>query len=77
MICVETVYIDGREFTRTYSDAGREVVREGIGYSEAYDPAEFGRTYTEGDLLDGDEDSGDEITEKAEAFDILIGEGDG
>lgn len=51
MIQTETFYINDREFTRTYSDANRYVVRDGVSYSEACDPAEFGRTYTEGDLL--------------------------
>lgn len=51
MIRTETHTIDGREFIRTYSDAGRYVVRDGISYDEAWDPAEFGRTYTEGDLI--------------------------
>ena len=55
MIYAENVIINGRDFTRTYSDAGRYVVREGVAYSEAYDPAEYGRTYTEGDYMtDGD-----------------------
>lgn len=51
MIKTETIYIDDREFTRNYSDAGRYVVRDGISYEEACDPAEFGRTYTEGDTI--------------------------
>lgn len=51
MIQTETFYINGHEFTRTYSDANRYVVRDGIEYSEACDPAEFGRTYTEGDPM--------------------------
>ena len=53
MIQTETFYINGREFTRTYSDSNRYVVRDGISYGEACDPAEFGRTYTEGDLIEG------------------------
>lgn len=51
MIRTETFYIDDREFTRNYSDAGRYVVRDGVSYEEACDPAEFGRTYTEGDII--------------------------
>lgn len=51
MIKTETVIIDNREFVRTYSDEGKYVVREGISYEEAYDPAEFNRTYTEGDII--------------------------
>ena len=64
--------IDGRDFVRTTSDAGRYVVRDGISYSEACDPAEFGRVYTEGDLMP-DEERGDELAAKAEAYDILMG----
>lgn len=51
MIKTETFYIGEREFTRTYSDAGRYVVRDGAEYSEACDPSEFNRTYTEGNLM--------------------------
>lgn len=51
MIRTETFYIDDREFTRNYSDAGRYVVRDGVSYEEACDPAEFGRTYTEGEII--------------------------
>jgi len=72
-IIVETFYINETEFTRTYSDAHRYVVRDGVSYSEACDPAEFGRTYTEGDLIPPDEFS-DETSDKAAAYDVLIGE---
>ena len=53
MIITEIFYIDGdeREFTKTYSDAGRYVVRDGQIYEEACDPSEFNRTYTEGDVI--------------------------
>ena len=54
-IITEHYEINGREFIRTYSDAGREVVRDGIAYAEANDPAEFGRTYTEGNLIPNEE----------------------
>ena len=40
-------------------------------YSEACDPAEFGRTYTEGDLMPDEERT--DIQDKAEAYDILTG----
>ena len=48
MIKTERITVDGRELVRTYSDAGCYVVREGITYEEAIDPADTGRTYTEG-----------------------------
>lgn len=51
MIQVEIFYIDDKKFTRTYSDQGKYVVRNGISYEEACDPIEFNRTYIEGDLI--------------------------
>lgn len=49
MIITEKLAIGGRAFVRTYSDAGMMVERDGVRYSEAIDPAEFGRVYTETD----------------------------
>lgn len=49
MIVTENTTINGKAFVRTYSDAGFMVEREGVRYSEAIDPAEFGRMYTETD----------------------------
>lgn len=69
MIVTEIYEIDGKSFVRTYSDAGCYVVRDGISYTEANDPAETDRLYTEGALIPEDED----ITDKAEAYDILTG----
>ena len=40
---------DGVVLNRTYSDAGFMIERDGIRYSEAIDPAELGRQYTETD----------------------------
>lgn len=51
MIVQETYMLGDRQFIRTYSDANRYVVRDGIEYGEANDPAEFNRQYTEGDLM--------------------------
>lgn len=53
MIIQEQLTIGGRAFVRTYSDAGRYVVSDetGVEYTEAYDPAEMGRTYHEGDVI--------------------------
>ncbi len=70
MIVQEHFEVDGRDFTRTYSDAGRYVVRDGVEYSEACDPAELGRTYTEGELMPVEPE---DIEAKAEAYDILMG----
>lgn len=49
MIITENVTINGRDFIRTYSDQNMMIEREGIKYSEAYDPAEIERYYTETD----------------------------
>ena len=70
MIVTETFYIDERQFTRTYSNANRYVVRDGISYSQACDPAQFGRTYTQGDIMEQPLISEDEY---ATAGKILMG----
>lgn len=71
MIVTENFKVGERDFIRTYSNSGRYVVRDGVSYSEACDPAEFGRTYTEGDLTPDEERT--DIADKAEAYDILMG----
>ena len=38
---------DGVDLIRTYSDAGMMIERDGVRYSEAIDPAELNRQYTE------------------------------
>lgn len=67
MIRTEHFTVGERDFIRTWSDENRYVVREDIEYSEACDPAEFGRIYTEGDIMDIPED------EYATAGRILMG----
>lgn len=73
MIITERLAIGGRDFVRTYSDQGMMVERDGVRYSEAIDPAEFGRVYTETDEpivqeMEGGEDGGnDETRRDAEA----------
>lgn len=49
MIKTENMNINGKAFVKTYSDSGFMVERDGVRYSEAIDPAEFGRQYTETD----------------------------
>ena len=57
MIIAEQITINDRQFTKTYSDSGFMVERENVQYSEAIDPAEFGRTYTETDIpIEGEGD---------------------
>ena len=40
---------DGVVLNRTYSDIGMMIERDGVRYSEAIDPAELNRQYTETD----------------------------
>ena len=69
MIVTETFEINGRQFVKTYSDRGMLIhggAPEGD-YSEACDPAEFGRTYTETDIpIEGE-------TDAEEILNILMG----
>lgn len=51
MIKTELIMIDERQLRRTWSDSGFMIVRDGAVYSEAVDPAEFDRVYTETDIL--------------------------
>lgn len=73
MIKTENMTINGKPFIRTYSDKGFMVEREGVCYSEAIDPAEFNRQYTE---TDEPVEGMDETEEKARAYDILMGVGE-
>lgn len=70
MIIQEQFKVDERDFVRTYSDRGM-MIHGGspeADYSEACDPAELGRTYTETEIpIDGDEPTAEEIV------DILTG----
>ena len=70
MIVTESMTINGKAFVRTYSDSGYMVERDGVRYSEATDPAEFGRTYTE---TDEPVEGMTETEEKAKAYDVLMG----
>lgn len=63
---------DGVILSRTYSDAGYMIERDGIHYAEAIDPAEFSRKYTETDEFIESEDM-TEIKIKARAYDIITG----
>lgn len=70
MIVTEQLEINGRIFTKTYSDKGM-YIHGGMpesDYAEAIDPTEFGRTYTETNIpIDG-------YTEAEEIVNILTGE---
>lgn len=73
-IVTETYELNGRQFVRTFSDAGRYVIGGNPygEYSEANDPADAGRTYVEGDLLP-EEERAAMLADKAKAYDILMG----
>ena len=72
MIKTEQLTINDRRFTKTYSDSGFMIERDGVQYSEAIDPTELGRTYTETDVpIEGEIAS--DIEQKAAAFDYLTG----
>ena len=73
MIKTETLTINGKSFIRTYSSSGYMIERDGIRYSEAIDPVEFNRVYTETD----EPIEGEYMTEteaKAASYDILVGD---
>ena len=59
MIVKENMEIGGKAFVKTFSDAGVNIERDGERYSEAIDPADIERTYTE---TDEPIDSGEEPT---------------
>ena len=47
MIKTEIITINGIQFQKTWSDANYLIEREGAKYSEAVDPIDIERTYTE------------------------------
>ena len=49
MIIQTTKEIDGVVYDYTYSDSGYMIERDGVRYSEAVDPLDSGRLYTETD----------------------------
>jgi hypothetical protein len=70
MIKTETLTIGGKQFIRTYSDNGMYIHGGSpeADYSEALDPADLGRTYTETDIPVEDESTAEEL------LNILTGE---
>ena len=49
MIITEQLTINEKQFTKTASDSGFCIERDGVKYSEAIDPAALNRVYTETD----------------------------
>ena len=76
MIITEQLTIHEKSFTKTYSDGGFYIECDGVQYSEAIDPADIERTYTETDKpIEGEPQ--DEAEQKAEAYDYLTGRSNG
>lgn len=53
MVKYDPLIVGGREFIHAWSDEGRYLISDETGepYTDAYDPAELGRTYHEGDVI--------------------------
>lgn len=47
MLLYETITINDKKYTRTWSDANKMIERDGNLYEEAIDPAHLNRVYTE------------------------------
>lgn len=50
MIVKETAVINGKQFIKTYSDENKHIECNGVKYSEAFDPYEVEKVYTETDI---------------------------
>ena len=70
MVIYETVTINGQQFEHVYSDANRQVCRDGQAWDEVFNPLDTGRVYTEGEPIQESEGEPSEILE------ILIGGAD-
>ena len=67
MIKTELITVDNRQLRRTWSDAGFMIERDGAMYSEAVDPVDFDRVYTETDMP-VEPESTDEIISASEGI---------
>ena len=78
MIATENITIGGRELVRTYSDANLMIRQDSTGniYSEAADPLNSGRSYTETDtpIEQTEDDRMAQLEEDSKALKILLGE---
>lgn len=68
MIQTEIITINNKQFIHTWSNENRHIIRDGIEYNDAYDPAELNREYTEGDFIEEIESEANEI------LSIIMGE---
>lgn len=71
MIVKENIEISGKDFVKQYSDGGFYIERNGAKYSEAIDPADIPREYTETDEPIDSSEGSSEAEQKAEAWDAL------
>lgn len=76
MIVTEQLTINDKPFTKNYSDSGYYIERDGVRYSEAIDPADIMREYTETDEPIEETELIDETQQKAAAFNYLTGRGE-
>lgn len=72
MVKTEEVVFHGETFSKTYSDAGFKIERDGIQYDEAIDPLNSGRVYTETNVPVEEEPISD-----SEALSIITGTAQG
>jgi len=73
MIVKTTKKINGVEYDYAYSDSGMKIIRDGVEYDDALDPAGSGRIYTESSTPRQEEVPMTETEERAMAYDILTG----
>ena len=73
MIVKENIEISGKDFVKQYSDGGFYIERNGAKYSEAIDPADIPREYTETDEPISPTEEPDETKLKSDAYDYLTG----
>lgn len=73
MIVKENIEISGKSFVKQYSDGGFYIERDGAKYSEAIDPADIPREYTETNEPVETDSEQSEAEQKAAAFDYLTG----
>ena len=61
MVIYETITINDQQFEHVYSDANRQVCRDGQAWDEVFNPLGTGRVYTEGELIPEEEATAEEI----------------
>ena len=76
MIAKENIEIGSKDFVKQYSDGGFYIERDGENYSEAIDPADIPREYTETDEPVETDSEQSEAEQKAAAFDYITGRGE-